>query len=229
MLPTESTIPEVATRAGNFNTLLAAVGAAELAETLGGEGPFTVFAPTDEAFEKLPKGTVKELLKPENRQKLVSILTYHVVAGRVYSESVLETGSAKTLQGQSVDFTLTAGGIQINESNLVAADIQAANGVIHVIDQVLMPTSLDADGARKLLENSVSAGARSFNHGDFHDCCETYTVSCNRIIEQGESLPEEVAAVLKISLKRAKETKSEQERAWILRHGIDLAYYALNH
>lgn len=229
LLPTDSTIPEVAQQAGTFDTLLAAVTEAELAQTLSSTGPFTVFAPSDEAFAKLPKGTVDELLKPENRGQLASILTYHVVPGRIYSDQVLEMDSGKTVQGQSVAFSLSADGIKINESTVISADIQASNGVIHVIDQVLLPQTLDSNGAKKLLQTSVSKGAKAFNKGDYHTCCEVYTASCTQIIDQGKTLPAEVEAVLQISLNRAKDQKSERERAWVLRHGIDLAYFALSH
>ncbi|MFN3192610.1 MAG: fasciclin domain-containing protein [Aureliella sp.] len=229
MLPEEKTIPAIADSAGTFKTLLAAVTTAELAETLGSEGPFTVFAPTDEAFEKLPKGTVASLLKPENRKQLINILTYHVVSGRVYADQALDAAKAKTLQGQEVSIQLNADGININESSLVAADIQAANGVIHVIDEVLMPTTLNVTSTTQLLEATVRKGAQAFNHGDYHDCADLYLTTCKRIVAEGDMLPEEVPAVLQISLKRAKEKMSEKERAWVLRHGIDLAFYALNH
>lgn len=228
LIPETKTIPAVAKSAGVFNTLLAAVTEAELAETLGSEGPFTVFAPTDEAFEKLPKGTVETLLKPENRKQLVSILTYHVVSGRVFADQAVAAAKAETLQGQSVTISVDAEGIKINESTVASADIQASNGVVHVIDQVLMPTILDPSATSKLLQEAVSKGARAFNHGDFHECYDVYNNVCMTIVEQGNSLPEEVGAVLEISLKRAKDDLSEKERAWVLRHGIDLAYFALN-
>ena len=229
LIPTGKDIPTIATESGNFKTLLAALSAAELAETLGGSGPFTVFAPTDDAFAKLPAGTIESLLKPENREQLVDILTYHVIPGRVYSDAVLDAGTAETLQGQTVKFSLSANGIQVNNSKVVAADLQAANGVIHVIDEVLMPTMLDVPAAKQLLESTVSRGAKAFNKGDFHTCSDLYFQSCSQIVEQGKGLPEEVDSVLKISLRRAKGVKDEEERAWVLRHGIDLAYFALGH
>ena len=229
LLPEEKTIPEVSEAAKSFQTLLAAVTEAELAETLGGKGPFTVFAPTDEAFAKLPKGTVENLLKPENRKQLTKILTYHVVAGRVFSDQVVDVKEAKTLSGQSVNISLGAEGIKINDSVLQAADIQASNGVIHVIDAVLLPESLNAEATSDLLIDSVRTGASAFNNGDYHRCLEVYQSACKRIVSEGEELPEEVPVLLEIALKRAKEKKSEQEKAWVLRHGIDLAFYALEH
>ena len=132
-------IVETAVSAGSFKTLTAALEAAGLVETLKGKGPFTVFAPTDEAFAKLPEGTVKSLLKPENKQKLTAILTYHVVAGNVKAADVIKLSSAKTLNGQSVMIKVVGGKVLINGATVVKADIAATNGTIHVIDTVLMP------------------------------------------------------------------------------------------
>lgn len=131
---TDKDIVDVAVEAGSFNTLAAALEAGGLIETLKGDGPFTVFAPTDEAFAKLPAGTVEELLKPENKDQLVSILTYHVVSGKVMSGDLLSTASAQTVNGESVNL-----GLRVGNANVVQADIAASNGVIHVIDTVLLP------------------------------------------------------------------------------------------
>lgn len=135
----KKTIVETAVAAGSFKTLVAAVKAADLVETLQGDGPFTVFAPTDEAFAKLPEGTVETLLKPENKEKLVAILTYHVVAGKVDSTAALEAKSAKTVQGAAVKINKKGDAVKIGGANLVKADIEASNGIIHVIDAVIMP------------------------------------------------------------------------------------------
>lgn len=124
--------------AGGFNTLVAAVKAAGLVETLKGPGPFTVFAPTDAAFAKLPKGTVEDLLKPENKAKLQAILKYHVVAGQVMAEAVMKIDSAQTVQGQSVKITHT-NGVMVDNAKVTQADVPASNGVIHVIDTVILP------------------------------------------------------------------------------------------
>ena len=139
LIPATDKIPAVADKAGTFKTLLAAVKAAGLVETLSGEGPFTVFAPTDEAFAKLPKATLEDLLKPENKAKLAGILTYHVVAGRVYSEAAVAAKSAKTVQGASVNITANDKGAFVNDAKIIATDIDASNGVIHVIDSVILP------------------------------------------------------------------------------------------
>jgi uncharacterized surface protein with fasciclin (FAS1) repeats len=131
-------IVDTAVGAGNFTTLVAAVEAAGLVETLKGEGPFTVFAPTDAAFAALPAGTVEDLLKPENKDKLVAILTYHVVPGKVMSTDLSEGLKAATVQGGEVTITLD-GGAKVNGAVISTADIEATNGVIHVIDSVILP------------------------------------------------------------------------------------------
>jgi uncharacterized surface protein with fasciclin (FAS1) repeats len=131
-------IVDTAVAAGSFKTLAAALTAADLVGTLKGAGPFTVFAPTDEAFAKLPAGTVESLLKPENRAKLRRILTYHVVAGSVMAGDVVKMTSAKAVSGDSLAIK-TAGGVMVNNSKVVKTDIKASNGVIHVIDTVLIP------------------------------------------------------------------------------------------
>jgi uncharacterized surface protein with fasciclin (FAS1) repeats len=125
--------------AGNFTILVAAIKAAGLVDTLKGPGPFTVFAPTDEAFAKLPPGTLETLLKPENKAKLQSILTYHVVAGKVMSGDVVKLNSAKTVQGESIAIKTVDGAVMVDNARVVKADIVASNGVIHVIAAVILP------------------------------------------------------------------------------------------
>lgn len=133
-------IVDTAVKAGDFNTLAAALKAAGLVDTLKGPGPFTVFAPTDEAFKKLPAGTVESLLKPENKAKLVGILTYHVVPGKVMSSALTgKVTDAKTVQGQTVKVDATKGGVMVDNAKVVKADIATDNGVIHVIDAVILP------------------------------------------------------------------------------------------
>jgi uncharacterized surface protein with fasciclin (FAS1) repeats len=132
-------IVDTAVTAGSFNTLVAALQAADLVDTLRGDGPFTVFAPTDEAFAKLPDGTVEELLRPENKAKLQAILTYHVVAGKVTAEEAMKISSAKTVNGESFRVSQKSGSLMIDDATVTQADIMTSNGVIHVIDTVLMP------------------------------------------------------------------------------------------
>ena len=136
-------IVDTAVAAGSFKTLAAALQAAGLIETLKGTGPFTVFAPTDEAFAKLPKGTVEDLLKPENKAKLTAILTYHVVPGTVMASQVatMNGKEAKTVNGQSVKITVAGNAVTVGAAKVVKTDIKASNGVIHVIDSVMLPPS----------------------------------------------------------------------------------------
>jgi uncharacterized surface protein with fasciclin (FAS1) repeats len=131
-------IVDTAVEAGSFSTLVAAVQAADLVGTLKGEGPFTVFAPTDEAFAALPEGTVESLLKPENKDQLVAVLTYHVVPGKVMSGDLSNGMMAATVEGGEVTI-MTEGGVMVNDANVVTPDIEASNGVIHVIDKVILP------------------------------------------------------------------------------------------
>ncbi len=133
------TIVDVAAGNADFETLVAAVKAAGLVETLSGKGPFTVFAPTDAAFAKLPAGTVENLLKPENKDKLVALLTYHVVAGEVLAADVVGLDNATTVNGAVADITVTGSTVKVDEATVTATDIKASNGVIHVIDTVIMP------------------------------------------------------------------------------------------
>ena len=132
-------IVDTAVAAGQFNTLAAALEAADLIPTLKGEGPFTVFAPTDEAFAKLPEGTVESLLKPENRDQLVAVLTYHVVPGKVMASDVVKISESTTVNGADIAIKVTDGNVRINDATVVAADVDASNGVIHVIDTVILP------------------------------------------------------------------------------------------
>ncbi len=138
------TIVDVAAANPDFSTLVAAVTEAGLAETLSGEGPYTVFAPTNAAFEALPAGLVDALLLPENKEVLTQILTYHVVAGEVMSTDI-QPGDVATVEGEDITITTDDGGVQVNGAKVSAADVEASNGVIHVIDEVLVPPNVDVD------------------------------------------------------------------------------------
>ncbi len=132
-------IVDTAVAAGDFTTLAAALQAAGLVDTLKGDGPFTVFAPTDEAFAKLPAGTVENLLKPENKDQLIAVLTYHVVPGKVTAEQVVNLSTATTVQGSDIDIKVMDGTVHIDNATVAKADIMTSNGVIHVIDEVILP------------------------------------------------------------------------------------------
>lgn len=139
--PMVGDIVTVATDAG-FNTLTAAVAAADLVETLQGDGPFTVFAPTDEAFGKLDPATLNSLLEPENQDQLASILTYHVVAGRFDAAAVTSRSSFETVQGETISISVVDGQARVNNANIISLDVPASNGIIHVIDTVILPPSI---------------------------------------------------------------------------------------
>jgi uncharacterized surface protein with fasciclin (FAS1) repeats len=153
MMPSTDDIIGTAVKAGSFKTLAAAVKAAGLVKTLTGKGPFTVFAPTDAAFAKLPKGTVADLLKPENRKKLIAILTYHVVPGRVYASEVLGADGVKSVQGSTIQVNLRKNdkgevtAAMVNQARIVKTDIDTTNGVIHVIDSVILPPAKAEGGS----------------------------------------------------------------------------------
>ena len=134
----KSDIVDTAVKAGSFKTLVAAVKAADLVKTLKSEGPFTVFAPTDEAFAKLPKGTLDSLLKPENKKKLQDILTYHVVAAKVPAAKVA-SGKVKMVNGKNIKVKVASGKVTVNKANVIKTDIMTSNGIIHVIDKVIIP------------------------------------------------------------------------------------------
>jgi uncharacterized surface protein with fasciclin (FAS1) repeats len=149
-------IVQVATEAGDFTTLLTAAEAAGLVETLQGEGPFTVFAPTDDAFAALPEGTLDGLLA--DTEALSQVLLYHVVAGEVRAADVVELESATSVQGEDIAITVDGSSIMVNEANVVATDIEAANGVIHVIDQVILPLSMSEAAMGDIVETAQAAG-----------------------------------------------------------------------
>ncbi len=136
---TDNDIVDIAVAAGTFETLVAAVTAAELVDVLKSDGPFTVFAPTDEAFAALPEGTVADLLKPENKDQLIAVLTYHVVPGRVTSGDVVKLTESATVQGSTIDIKVKEDKVYIDNAQVVAVDIEASNGIIHVIDAVILP------------------------------------------------------------------------------------------
>ncbi|WP_407654431.1 fasciclin domain-containing protein [Catalinimonas niigatensis] len=141
--PTQSMdIVDLAGSQDNLSTLVTAVKAAGLVETLKGDGPFTVFAPTNEAFEALPAGTLEMLLKPENKDKLIAVLTYHVVSGDVESSGLSDGMSVATVEGSDIDVSIDGASVMVNEASVVSADVDASNGVVHVIDQVILPPNM---------------------------------------------------------------------------------------
>jgi len=213
-------IVSVASGAGSFKTLVAAVKAAGLTETLQGSGPFTVFAPTDEAFAKLPKGTVEELLKPENKQKLISILTYHVVPGKI----LLSAMSPDTVEGRPLAIS-TSGGFVVNGVKVVAPDIAASNGVIHVIDSVLIPPTKKLSpvaAARDLIELAIERGVPLFNSGQSAACAVVYEVAIESLLKcSGDVVSDRERANLEAALNKMRGEKDSAQQAWTLRRALD--------
>lgn len=222
------TLVDVAAAAGGFKTLLAAATAAELVGVLAGEGPLTVLAPTDEAFAKLPAGTVDTLLKSENRGQLVALLKNHVIAGQVTLAKALELREGTTLQGSKVSVRFADGRVRIGSATLVKADIEASNGIIHVIDQVLIPVPAEVvtPGASGLIELAITRGVPLFNKGEAAACAALYEITCEALLSM-DGVTKESRAELATSLKTARAEQSSRQQAWILREGMDRAWTRL--
>lgn len=231
-------IPSVAKRAGVFTTLLAAANAAGLNDALASEGPFTILAPTDEAFKALPKGTIEKLLKEENRDQLKAILTYHVIPGNVSAGDALNAKKAKTLNGMPVSFGIEDGLLRVNGATIRKADITCDNGVIHVIDAVLLPPTKGKADAQKntaikptlssieMIEDAIERGVPVFNNGNPEKCASIYE-ACLVRLQNDKALD----AALQIAVKRLLEyaaNKSDVERAWLYRNGLNQLYSAIS-
>lgn len=232
ILPASDNLAETAIKAGSFKTLVAAAQAAGLIDALSGESPLTVFAPTDEAFAKLPAGTVESLLKPENKAKLASILKYHVVPGRVYSSDALAAGEARTLEGQSVSIAVKAGAAMVNNAKLISTDLDASNGVIHVIDTVIMPTA-NKQAANKqavmmphrMIETAIKEGAPLYNAGHPSECAKVYmTTAKNLLAMDHHGMSASTTSTLQTAVNKAEHCGCSNTQAWTLRHALDSTY-----
>jgi len=220
-------IVETAVAAGQFKTLVAAVQAAGLVETLKGLGPLTVFAPSDDAFAKLPNGTVEKLLQPENLDELKAVLSYHVVPGQI----LLVTRSPATLQGQSVTIR-TAGSFEVNGANVTAADIAASNGIIHVIDSVLIPPvakGTPREAARAVIELAIRRGVPLFNAGQPAACAAVYEVAIESLLKSPtKALGDEDRSLLRSALSEMRgDAEDPRQQAWTLRRALDAVYGSL--
>jgi uncharacterized surface protein with fasciclin (FAS1) repeats len=222
-------IVDTAAAAGDFETLVAAVRAAGLVEVLKGEGPFTVFAPTDAAFAALPEGTVASLLRPENRDRLVDLLTYHVISGEVPAEVAATLDQGTTVNGQRVDLDFDGETLTVDGARVVAADVAARNGVIHVIDRVLMPDEDErrAADARRLIERAIDRGAPMYNHGQRAACTAVYMTAAEGLL-MGDVLSAESASALRRARWRAGNASDAGDRAWIMRRALDRVYEDLS-
>ncbi|WP_428390020.1 fasciclin domain-containing protein [Mucisphaera sp.] len=226
---------DTAVTAGQFNKLVNAVIAADLVGALKGDGPITIFAPTDAAFDKLGEGVYESLLQPENREKLVAVLTYHGVAGRVLAGDLEDDARYETLNGAEIRIDLDApGGPRVNDSRIVATDVIASNGVIHVIDSVLLPPSSDAKpkgqaAAAALIESAIERGVPLFNRGDADACLAVYEVAVMGLLTADDAtVPVEVKSLLVRAVDMADRRRGDEDKAWALRRGLDAALVTLN-
>lgn len=222
LIPETKKIPEIAQEARAFGTLITALQEAKLVEPLLGKGPFTVFAPTDEAFSGLPDGTVASLLKPENRQELQRILRYHVVEGRVYSDDFLRGRTYKTLAGAKVKLGFNGGVFRANDSKVTSSDIDAANGVIHIIDAVLLPETMSTASAAAfdVMMLAIEKGVPLYNHGQKSACAAIYQVAAKSVLAM-EGVSEQAKKPLRLALDNIETTHNASRQAWMLREGLD--------
>ncbi|MFN0058415.1 MAG: CIA30 family protein [Planctomycetota bacterium] len=219
------TIVDVAVAAGSFETLAAALGAANLVDALRGEGPFTVFAPNDAAFRKLPDGAVAGLLEPGARAQLQQVLTYHVVPGRYDARQLLEQGQLSTLQGEQLRFAIVGGRLTVNGVAISNNDVVASNGVIHVIDQVLLPPQAETPAAARageqLLLLAIERGVPLFNAGQREACAAVYEVAVQAMVDFNQELSGELRETLRGALRTVRSTADASENAWTLRRAMD--------
>ncbi len=214
-------IVETAAAAGQFETLIAAAKAAGLAPALTGDGPLTVFAPTDEAFGALPAGTIEALLKPANKDKLATILKYHVIAGRVGSGALADGATLETLAGFDVTISEAEKGFLIDGARIVATDIDASNGVVHVIDRVILPPEqMSRAGAEATIRRAIDRGVPMFNHGNATATVTIYTNAARTLLSSAD-LSHGERMRLERGLRAGENAQSVRESAWQLRYALD--------
>ncbi len=225
-------IVATAVKAGSFKTLAAALTAADLVEALQGRGPFTVLAPSDDAFAKLPAGTVESLLKPENKARLQAILKYHVISGRVPARQVAGLESTKTLSGAEVKISVVDGQLKVNDSKVVKTDIDTSNGVIHVIDTVLLPPTSGAGvkmgGAPGVIvATAIERGVPLYNSGNAEACAAIYEVAALGLADRHD-VPEKARARLNKAIAQSRNQTEWSDRAWTLRTALDESRVMMN-
>ena len=217
----EANIVETAAAAGQFETLIAAAKAAGLAGALSGDGPLTVFAPTDDAFGALPAGTVASLLEPENKEQLATILKFHVIAGRVGSDALADGAMLETLAGSRVTISAAEDGFTINGARIVATDIDASNGVVHVIDRVILPPQrMSRSDASAMIERAIDKGVPMFNHGNPAATATIYTTAAETLLETAD-LSNSEQMRLQRGLQASEHSGDARESAWQLRYALD--------
>lgn len=226
--PQAKDIVDTAVSAGQFKTLAAALQAGGLIDALKGDGPFTVFAPTDKAFAKLPKGTVETLLKPENKAQLVDILTYHVVKGKVPSTVAVTLDKATALNKKVIGLKKTDKGLFLNKSKVIKTDIECSNGVIHVIDAVLLPpaekkgSKTSSGSAKDLVMRAIERGVPLFNHGQHEACAAIYEITAHALVSMPESeVPSHMKRSMKMAIAQANRSHNSMQNAWTYRNAFD--------
>jgi len=214
-------IVDTAASAGTFNTLIAAAKAAGLVDALKGDGPLTVFAPTDDAFSALPAGTIESLLKPENKDQLATILKFHVIAGKIGSVALADGAALETLAGLDANISQTEGGFNIENARIIATDIDASNGVVHVIDRVILPPKqMSRSDSAKLIEMAIDRGVPMFNHGNAAGTVAVYKAATEQLMRFG-GLNAEERARLQMGMKAADAGRNASVSAWELRYALD--------
>lgn len=217
----ELDIVDTAASAGTFNTLIAAAKAAGLAGALKGDGPLTVFAPTDDAFSALPSGTIESLLKPENKEQLATILKFHVIAGKVGSAALADGAQLETLAGIDAGISKTEGGFNIENARIVATDIDASNGIVHVIDRVILPPAqMSRSQSAEIIGKAIDRGVPMFNHGNAAGTAAVYMSAAEQLMRFG-GLNAEERLRLRMGLDAAAAAPSANASAWELRYALD--------
>ena len=216
-------IVETAAAAGTFNTLIAAARAAGLAGALSSDGPLTVFAPTDDAFGALPAGTIETLLMPENKDRLALILKYHVIAGRVGSGALADGAQLDTLAGATARIGAAENGFTIQDARIIATDINASNGIVHVIDRVIIPPErISRSNAAMIISRAVRHGVPMFNEGNAAATVAVYTMAAESLLGlASDDLDNMEIKRLERGLNEARYSDNASERAWILRYALD--------
>lgn len=219
-------IVDTAASAGEFSILVKAIQAAGLQDALKGDGPFTVLAPNDEAFRRLPKGTIANLLKPENKEQLVSILKYHVIAGKVEGANAVSLKQADTLAGLPLSLSFKNAALYVNDAKVIATDISTKNGVIHVIDSVLIPNIVQPDSesvaCENILKEAVDVGVDLFNDGDPKSCAAVYAIALKAVwMAEPSSLDASERKAIESALAKVKKSKDTKKNAWTLRYAIN--------
>jgi len=221
--PSEPNLVDTADNAGTFKTLLAAVKAAGLVEALTSDKKLTVFAPTDAAFAKLPEGTIQSLLKPQNKDQLIKILTYHVIPGEVAFKDAVGLEQATALNKLDLTVNVKEGALFLNESRVINNDIQTSNGIIHVIDTVLLPPEdHHASPVKHVIISAIEKGAPLYNHGQHGACADIYELTAEALLLLPDTqLKDAQRNMLQKSLAKSQVSRSDRTRAWTMRLALN--------